>query len=81
MNKNFSLSNLSRLNVPFAVWLLVSGSFILGPLISCSADTDKPQIVRTSVPDDGYKPPQKAKKNEKQKPKIISFRKHEPADA
>ena len=81
MDRKFSLPNLSQWNVPLAARLLISGLFLFGPLVSCSSDTDKPQIVRsTSVSDDGYRPPQKAKKSDKQKPKIVSFRKHEPAD-
>jgi hypothetical protein len=77
MNRKFSLPNLRDLKVPLAALLLISGVFLFCPLASCSSDTEKPTIVRsTAVPDDGYKAPQKAKKQDptKQKPKIVSFR-------
>src|SRR5436190_16327203 len=82
MDKKFNLPNLKDLRVPLLARLLISGLFLFRPLASCSSDTEKPTIVRsTAVPDDGYKPPQKSKqKSDKEKPKIVSFRKHEPAD-
>ena len=81
MNSKIIVSNFSHFRLPLALRLLVPGLFLFGPLVSCSSDTDKPEIVRSAyVPDDGYKPPQKAKKSDKKKPKIVSYRKHEPVD-
>jgi hypothetical protein len=81
MDRKFSLPNLRDLKVPIALRLLISGLFLFRPLVSCSSNGDKPPIVRSaSVPDDGYKAPSKVKKSPKQKPKIVSFRKNEPAD-
>ena len=82
MDRKFSLPKWFNLRAPLVLGLLVSVLVLVGPLASCSPDTEKPTIIRsTAVPDDGYKPPQTNKKQtDKQKPKIVSYRKHEPAD-
>jgi hypothetical protein len=82
MDRKFSLPNLREFKVPLAVRLIISGLFLVRPLMSCSSDHEQPPVIRsTSVPDDGYHAPQTQKPNtNKNKPKIVSFRKHEPAN-
>lgn len=82
--KRFSLpQNLLNFKLPLLMRLAISSIFLFQPLASCSSDEQKPPVIRSaSVPDDGYKAPSKVKKQtEKPKPKIVSYRKHEPADA